>query len=454
MKRLLLFLMLAPMLMLPQPPGVLAESEDEAFGGDFSSGFGSEVDLGGVLRFDTRVTADYVHPEKSPVESHPELYLDLDYRGESSDVVANLEIRPDYLEAGTTARDFAEALVDETYVSLYYDRLTLSAGYLKRVWGTGDQIHVVDVLNSTDFRDFVNPDYLERRLARPMLHLAFDLGPQGRLETAYLPVFQGDTIPQDGRWVPSDVRELLALVGETPVLEPETSTLEWGQFGARYRNSFGRVDLGVIYYHGFLKQPSVVFDTPTGGPESFTEDDQVLLDYDRVNVFGMEYAAVLGGFNTRGELAYSLTKDISGDDPQVTNPSLGYLAGVDRDLPVSSLNVNLQLVGEIVLGSGEIESNVEEQSTFDFQYDEDGEYTSHIVSLALTDSYANNRIRPEAALSYGIEDRDYYLNPSLEFSLVDDALLRLEAAFFLGEEGYFGQFEDNDYLELRFEYAF
>jgi len=449
MKRLLLFLILAPMLM---PPAALAQTGDDASGGDFSSGFGSgfgveegsAVDLGGSLRFDTRATADYDRPEKSPVEAHPELYLELGYQGESSDVVVNLEIRPDYLEAGDGATDFAEALVDEAYVSLYYDRLTLSAGYLKRVWGTGDQIHVVDVLNSTDYRDFVNPDYLERRIARPMLHLAVPLGPQGRLETAYLPAFEGDTIPQGGRWAPTEVRELLALVGEDGVVRPQTATLQWGQFGARYRNSFGGVDLGFIYYHGFLKQPSVVFETPT----------RIVLDYDRVNVFGAEYAAVLGGFNTRAEISYSLTKDTAGDDPGVTNPSLGYLAGFDRDLPLSSLNINLQLLGDMVLGSGEIESNVEEQSTFDFQYDEEGDYTSHIVSLALTDSYASGRIRPEAALSYGIEDRDYYLNPSIDFLLIDDALLRFEAAIFLGEEGYFGQFEDNDYLEVRLEYAF
>lgn len=443
-------------------PAAFAQTEEDSSDGGFSSGFGSgfgveegsAVDLGGTFRFDTRITADYDHPEESPVESHPELYLDLDYAGESSDVVINLEVRPDYLGQGDGATDFGEALVDEAYVSLYYDRVTLSAGYLKRVWGTGDQIHVVDVLNSSDFRDFVNPDYLERRLARPMLHIALPLGPQGGLEAAYLPVFEGDRIPQGGRWAPTEVRNLLGLVGQSAVREPETSTLEWGQFGARYRNSFGGVDLGLIYYHGFLKQPSVVFDTPTGGPESFAPGDQVLLDYDRVNVFGAEYAAVLGGFNTRAEIAYSLTKDTSGEDPKVTNPSLGYLAGFDRDLPLSSLNVNLQLVGNMVMSSGEIESNVEDRATFDFQYDEDGEYTSHVVSLALTDSYAAGRVKPEVAVSYGIEDRDTYLNPSIDFLLLDDALLALEAAIFLGGEGYFGQFEDNDYLEVRLEYAF
>lgn len=447
------------------------------FGGSFGNS-GPSLEWGGLLRFDTRTIGDYDDPEDSPLSAEPEFHLDLLYSASSSEIVTNLEYRPEYLEEADTAVEFSEELIDEAYLTLFYDNFNLQAGYLREVWGTGDQVHVVDVLNSNDLRDFVNPDYAERRLTRPMFKLNVPVRTQGRLEVAYIPTFEPDRIPREGRWAPADVRELNALLDialaeailappaageltygdalalENTLLEPETNTLEWGQYATRYRDTFGSVDLGLVYYHGFLKQPSVTLTSTGGSPETFGLGDQIILDYDRVNVFGLEYAAVLGGFNTRAEAAYYLTEDIEGDDPRLTNNSVQYLAGVDRDLPLSNLNVNLQGVGTYYLRSSEIEANVEERMSYDFQYNEDGEYTSHILSLALTDSYANENVKPEVAVSYGVENEDWYINPSVEFSLLDDVKLFAEVAIFHGDEGYFGQYDDNDFAQVRLEYSY
>jgi hypothetical protein len=513
-----ILLLLMPLVLAPAQEGGQGESGEEGefsegFGGGFSSGFqegaasatetgdssgeaggGSEktggsggfgsfgtggptLDWGGMFRFDTRVIADYDDPEDSPVSAEPEFHLDLLYSADSSELVTNLEFRPEYLDEADSAAEFAEELIDEAYLTLFYDNFDLQAGYLREVWGTGDQVHVVDLLNSNDLRDFVNPDYAERRLARPMFKLNVPVRTQGRLEVAYLPTFEPDRIPQDGPWAPADARELNGLIEtalaealsaptvgdltyadsqalENVLLEPDTTTLEWGQYAIRYRDTFGAVDLGLVYYHGFLKQPSVTLTSPMGSPETFGFGDRIILDYDRVNAMGLEYAAVFGGFNTRAEAAYFLTEDIEGDDPAVTNNSLQYLAGVDRDLPVSNLNINLQGVGTYYLESSEIEDNVEKRMTYDFQYNKDGEYTSHIVSLAITDSYANETVEPEVAVSYGVENQDWYINPSIEFSLLDDVKLFTEVAVFHGEEGYFGQYDDNDFAQLRLEYSY
>lgn len=495
------------LLLLPLATASAQDNDDgefsEGFGGDFGSGFeggdsaeggngssgseegfgsfgggGPSLEWGGMLRFDTRVIADYDDPEDSPVSAQPEVHLDLDYTSDNSEIVTNLEFRPEYLEGTDSATEFAEELIEEAYLALFYDNFNLQAGYIREVWGTGDQVHVVDVLNPNDLRDFVNPDYADRRLSRPMFKLNVPVRMQGRFEAVYIPTFEPDLIPREGRWAPAEARELNglldtvlaeailappasgeltygdALAVENTLQEPNTTTLEWGQYATRYRDTFGSVDLGLIYYHGFLKQPSVTLTSAMGSPDTFGLGDQIILDYDRVNVLGIEYAAVLGGFNTRAEAAYYLTGDIEGDDPSVTNNSLQYLAGFDRDLPVSNLNVNVQGVGTYYFKSSEIEDNVEKRMVYDFQYDEDGEYTNHIVSLAVTDSYANETVEPEIALSYGVEKEDWYINPSIEFSLLDDVKLFTEVAVFHGDEGYFGQYDDNDFAEIRLEYSY
>ncbi len=453
-----------------------AFGEGESFGSGFGDSFGEtpsepSISWGGTLRIDTRATADYYDPEESAIATDPEVLLDLSYEAKSTDVFVSFDVRPEYLEGSDGATEFAEELVDEAYLSLYYDSFDIRVGYFKEVWGTGDEFHVVDVLNSTDYRDFIIPDYVERRLASPMLLVAVPIRVQGSIEAADLPIFAGDEIPREGPWAPAAATELTAvvegavaaaggglensLIAESSILEPDTSTVEWGQYAARYRDTFGGMDLGIIYYHGFLKEPSIALSSPGGNPELFALGDKILLDYDRVNVFGLEYAAVVATINTRAEVAYYLTGDGEGDDPSVTNPSLRYLAGFDRDLPLSNLNVNVQAIGTVTLHSDAIKENVEEEMTYDFQYDEDGEYTRHIVSAALRDSLANDTIRPEAAVSYGVEDQDVYVNPSVEITLLDDVLLRTEAAIFAGaDEGYFGQFDAHDFLEVRLEYSF
>lgn len=511
------------LLLLPLPTVAAQDSDNqessgegefsEGFGGDFGSGSGSgsegdgagegeegssssdgfgsfgnggpSLDWGGALRFYTRVLADYDDPAESPITAQPEFDLDLEYAASGSELIADLEFRPEYLKGADSAKEFAQELIDEAYLTLFYDTFDLRAGYFREVWGTGDQIHVVDALNSNDLRDFVNPDYADRRISRPMFRLSVPFRMQGRLEAVYLPTFEPDVIPRQGPWAPAESRELNALadtaleealsappandltytdtvVLENTLVEPDTNTLEWGQYGLRLRDTFGSVDLGLIYYHGFLKQPSASFvtDNVPDGPteltleERFDFGDQIVIDYDRVNLFGLEYAGVFGGFNTRAEAAYYLTEDMEGDDPTVTNNSIQYLAGFDRDLPVSDLNVNIQGVGTYYLAGDEIEDNVEERRRYDFQYDEDGEYTNHIVSLALTDSYANDTINPEIAVSYGVEQEDWYVNPTIEFSLLDDVKLFTEVTVFHGDEGYFGQFDENDFAEVRLEYSY
>lgn len=495
------------------------EGFDEGFDDGFDEGFGTfgaretSLSWSGFLRFDTRAMIDTDNPHRSALSAHPDLALNLTHESSRSELVANLRFRPALLEEhnatasggappsdaalseatlSDAAGEFARELIDEAHITLFYDRFRFQAGYAKQVWGTGDQIHVVDVINSEDLRDFINPDYRERRIARPMARLVVPVGTHGRWEAVYVPTFAPDRIPRQGPWTPPQLRELEQAVGAavaTPIApanddaaaaarmeaaawaaavveEPDTGTLEWGQAALRYRDTAGPLDFGLIYYYGFLKQPSLTFALAStaqqnGGADpganvltTLSVGDRIILNYDRVHVIGIELAAVLGGFNTRAEAAWYITEDVDGDDPAVTNNSVRYLAGFDRDIPVSSLNLNIQGLGAWTLGSDRIDRNVEKRGLFDFQYDPRGRYRTHTVSAALTDRLFNERVLPEMALAWAVETEDLYLAPAVEFVLQDDVRLTAEGAFFIGDEGPFGAFRDNDFVQLRLEYRF
>ena len=462
-----------------------------SFEGGFEGGFGTAVaDAAGTglrwsgrLRFDSRLTANYDHPAESPLDSRAAAQLELNYGARASELI----VRGELLQNAEST----SAQLDEAYLSLFADRVTAHAGWLKAVWGKGDQLHVVDLLNANDFTDFVNPDYIERRLAAPMLKLDAPLaGGMGLLELAYLPLLRTDRIPTGGAWAPAQAATLESaveafaagyaaayaqqLIAADPTLsptvaaalgqsaaadlaqnvlrEPDTSTLEHAQIGARLTGSVGRFDLGAVYYWGFQKTPSVRMRLTDPA------DPRIELFYPRLHALGIEAGAAFGRFNTKAELAYYATEDWDGTDVEIPNHSLNYVAGFDMNLPLSNLNLNVQGYGSVILNSNEIDAAgplTPSTPGGDAQFDPDGIYTSHIVSLALTDSYRNDRIKPELAFSVGLERQDWRIAPQVQFALRDDAKLGVRGVVFGGEEqSLFGQYDRNDFIEVRFEYTF
>ncbi|MFO7780789.1 MAG: hypothetical protein R6W94_04120, partial [Spirochaetia bacterium] len=226
---------------------------------------------------------------------------------------------------------------------------------------------------------------------------------------------------------------------------PDPVTLADGQYGLRYSTSVGGVDIGGIYYFGFIREP--VIEIPQADPTDYS------IHFDRLNLFGLEFATVVSGFNLRAEAAYNMTEDFDGDDPSIHNHSIAYMVGFDRDLPVSNLNVNIQGRGEYLLANDEVSDN----GAADVDYDagENEHYWNNTLVASVEDSYRNETITPSVDFLLTAETQDYVVRPGVEFVLADDATVDVRGSIFEGDKDTeFGQFDDNDHLEVRFEYAF
>ncbi len=438
------------------------EESGEASSGDegFSSFGGSAAGLewSGFIATTARYTADYDDPATGAVNTYPELGLDLTYSDDNSEAVAELRFSRNWTHEKSFAEVLAEAnsgpepamnfkwylqrMINQAHVRLFYDNFDVQAGFLKEVWGTGDKVHVVDPLNATDYYDFVNPDYMERKIAEFMFKGNVRLGQNGRLELVYVPTFTPDAIPQTGTWVPEQVEAINSFSGNVDYPNDDFMSLDDGQYAARLKGSFGGVDLGAIYYYGRSHQPVVDEIGYTLGNPS-----DLYIDYPRTHLFGLESATAIKGFNLRAEAAFTMTDDWDEDqnlESREDNPAAHYVAGFDRDLGISELNLNIQ-------GTGAYYWNVAP----------DAESLSNTISVALTDSWNKAKVEPELAFAYTAEGTDFFadpdlmLRPKVEFSLVDDVSLTAEYAAYYGpSDGRFGQFEENDYLQLTFDYAF
>jgi hypothetical protein len=215
---------------------------------------------------------------------------------------------------------------------------------------------------------------------------------------------------------------------------PDTNTLDYAQGGLRLTTKAGPVDLGLQYFNGFLPKPAANADPAVVAANGY----RVPVSYNRYQQAGADFAAVLAGFNLRGELAANLTEDLDGDDPLVYNPGLAFSLGVDHALP-AGLSLNLQYAGTYRLKDEGI------ASAYDVEYGTDA-FSSNLTAV-LSESLFKDALKLEATVLWEIGDKDFLVLPSATYAM-GDAELKLAAGIFGGDgDGPLGQYADSSYVK-------
>ncbi len=443
-----------------------ANSGGDSFGfGDDGSGAagGSEVaakgaTVGGSIGFSSTLFPKDV----SGIENYDDLVpdtaadakLQFSAVGSSAEAGFTLKVSEDILTTDPAS------LIDEAYVRLFKGPLTLEGGLLKLTWGKADSLGPLDVLNPTDYTDLTVTDSMDRKVAVPMLHATVALGDFSSLQVVGLPSFTGNKIAWSGRWMPAQIEEQMTYlttlgVVTDNVIFPETDSLGWSQAGIRYTTSLGGVDLGAQYFYGFLGNPAVSISDMTSAYIAYTysgygaaanANQLIHIDYNRYHQIGVDAATVLAGFNLRTELAANITEDLSGDDPEVYNPSIAWSLGFDRDL-VLGINLNLQGTGSVRL----MDDQVGAEGT-DLEGGTDA--TSTTITAVLSKKFLKDTLELKAIGVYEVEAQDFLITPMLSYYL-GDATAELSGGWFGGDEdGAMGSFADNSFVKVALSYSF
>lgn len=484
-------------------------------------------------------------PKDMAVEGRPDARLNFDYNGASSDVSFKFKFNKNSLN------EYKEDLLDEFTARAYLGNFQLEAGKMKVVWGKGDKVHVVDNFNANDYTDFIYPDYIDRRIAEPMLRLVYSTASNVKFEAIYTPMMSVDRLASGGIWQPyasaqlaksiegiaqsylasvtldkvkannlasqastlatldadgtnaeaqlkalieanketlvqyglditspatimntaisaienyvvaTETAYLTALSNSSSVasnLYPNTSTLKYGQAGARTTFTLGKVDLGFSYYYGHYKQPSAdaskigAYVTKVLSGETITEADKFLA-YDRLQVFGLETATILWKFNLRGEGAYYLTKDTSGDDASVHNNSVQWVLGFDMDMPWTNMNLNVQTQGKYVMKNGKIKDSANPN---DVDYNSDDKYINNKLIVNVSDMYAHETIKLDLKGILEVETKDFVIMPSVTIKAVDDFSVTASGMVIKtdNENSEFYNFRRNSFAQISCKYLF
>lgn len=478
-----------------------AFADDFDFGDDFGSDFGGDfgdssasfaggaLEVNGEAQIDFRAYFDDEDEYGLPVDewktdTTPKGKINLKYSNSAVSAEAKFAFSKDVLE------NYREDVIDELTLESYLGNFVVQAGKMKVVWGKGDKLHAVDNFNANDYTDFIIPDYIDRRIAEPMIRVLYnvpkDVGPfsSSRFELVWTPTMTADRYAASGRWVPAQVKSLeskLTKVVENKIevvaatsplaaatmlsnsssladnLYPDTKQLKYMQAGARFTTTTGSLDWGLSYYVGrdkrasFDKSKKIDSFVSTYLSKGSADDDDKFIDYDFLQVFGLEAAKTFGAYNFRAEGAYNLTKDTAGDDPKVHNNSVGWVFGFDRDLPLSELNMNVQFQGKYILNHDKINDlGVLDTESRTFEND-------NKVVVNISDSWNHGKVKPEVSAVYGFQHYDLIVMPKITWYVSDGlefCAKGMYMASYKSDKTEFEGWHNNGFVQLGAKYTF
>lgn len=469
-----------------------ATAQDMDFGDDFGSDFGGDfgdtassssfaataLSVNGEAQVNFRAYVDDEGTSGLPIDEwntwvDPKGKLGLNYSNDSVSADVKFALSKDIIT------DYKADIIDELTLEAYLGNFVIQAGKMKVVWGKGDKLHVIDNFNANDYKDFLIPDYIDSRISEPMVRVLYnapnDAGPftSNRFEFIWTPFMTADRYAASGRWVPTQVKGLekelkdIATKSISSTVEkleenradnlyPDLYQLKYMQAGARFTTTTGSWDWGLSYYFGRDKRAS--FDYKKMAPyvqkylEGTAEEDDKFIDYDFLQVFGIEAAKTFGAYNFRAEAAYNLTQDVAGDNPRIHNNSVAWVFGFDRDLPISELNFNLQTQGKYIINHDEIDDSKTSIDTEKSTYKTDNK-----LVLNISDNLAHGKLKPEVSAIYGFEHFDLIIMPKVTWYVSDGLEFSASGMYmqsFIESRSEFGNWHNNSFVQIAAKYTF
>ncbi len=350
----------------------------------------------------------------------------------------------------------------ELYVTHSSGALDLRAGIQRFAWGRLDEYPPNDLLNPWDYTRFLRKPLEDRKIGAPALSATVTSG-DWTGETAWVPVFVPYRLPiLDERWAGSSAASAIAQVVPNAIITPQEPDLpdrriENGNIGLRIKRA-GDIEWAVNLFHGY--DPKPVFKTtvlsiiPAGG--AILIDPGYVPDFHKIDVIGIDAAAVRGELSIRAEAAYTfnryfnIRRELWGY-PAVPAPGMYPLNSIEqkRDTVDYGIGADYRLFEDALL-------TVQAQQTVilgntDLMYSKTVEtlFTAHVKI-----DWMNQKIKTNFNFAYNPEHGDAMASAEAWYVFTD--FLKAGATYLTltgPEQSTFGSYARNDQTEAEIQYS-
>lgn len=346
--------------------------------------------------------------------------LKVDYYSDMSELKAEVFINQ-------TDTEEIEIGVKELYVNIFFESMDLRIGRQQIIWGKADGVFITDIISPKDLTNYVLPDFDEVRMGVTALKADYYMDAVD-LELVWIPTFTPAVMPS-GIWaVPMTLPNGTPIV---PTIVSPSNTLKNSEVFGKLSYMGSLIDFELMGGYMWDDLPAV-----------YTKDGSNFYgNYHRVVIVGGSFSTDIAGFIVRGEGAYYNGKNFSVLASPVTTVKkdfVNYMVGLDYSS--GGFTLGTQFIQEIVLDYDDrIMLNDELKNTMTF---------------VIAKPFLNDTLIVEFFSYVGLTNKDTLLRPKVTYDLADGLELVLGADIFLGNEGDFGQYDDNDLVYTKVKYSF
>ncbi len=327
----------------------------------------------------------------------------------------------------------------EAYLDIYFDSIDLRIGKQQIIWGKADGVFITDIISPKDLREFLLPDFDEIRIGITALKMDYYPG-NHTFEMVWVPAFTPTKIPEENSiWRVTPDFPIQPTFDDS---EKEIKgTLENSEVFVKYAALTSRVDFEIMAGYAWDDDPTLhtakTVDAQTQLPSLL-----VTPKHHRLSLLGGSVSVPAGGFVFRSEGAYYRDKYFQSSDPLLSDGVLRknylhYLLGTDYTW--WEVKLSAQFIRQTIL-------NYDEQIVQD-------EFENTMTFLASKD-FLRETLRVELFSYLGLSNQDALMRPKITYDLADGFKILAGANIFVGSEGSFGQYNDNDMVYSKVKYSF
>jgi hypothetical protein len=331
--------------------------------------------------------------------------------------------------SGLTGTELREAYFD--YSS---DNWDLRIGRQIIIWGKADGVQITDIISPYDMTEFLARDYDDIRT--PVDAFKFRLlGDNMDMELVWLPQFHPGKMPgQNNPWRTesadySSYAQTTYLEGE----EPEQK-LTNSEIGGKLSIYLPGIDISFSSFYTWSDFP--VSNGRVSGDTLIIEPE-----YYRLTFIGAEFSKSLDDFVLRGETAFFQGGRFSvenGNKPSLKKNYIKALIGADW-YPGDEWTVIIQLSDQFIIDHEE------------YLADDNHDW---LATLNVSKKLMRSTLTLSSFSYIGLNEKDLFNRSSVDYALSDEFHLLLGVDCFLGNEGTFGQFQDNSEVWIKAKYSF
>lgn len=345
--------------------------------------------------------------------------------------MAALKVNPTFNHYASEVQGL-EIDLKEAYLDLYFDQVDLRIGKQQIIWGKAEGVFITDVVSPKDLSEFLLPDFDEIRIGVNALKADYFLGAT-TFELVLIPVFTPTVQPEsDSIWSVTPSSPVMPTFNDTEDVE---MTLENGEVFTKFSYLGSLLDFEIM--GGYMWD-----DEPTPHVTGLGPPLEITPKYHRLILGGGSVSTAVAGVVARAEGAYYHGKYFRTDDPTtdegvIHKDYIHYLVGADFSLV--GIDLSAQYIQQIIL-----------------DYDDliIADQIDHMATVRLSKTFFRETLRLELFSYLGLNEPDALLRPKIVYDITDGVEILFGANVFLGDDGSFGQYNENDMLYAKVKYNF